>query len=105
MLVVSGCVAKKGKSTITWTVNDLQQSHSDYFTDCRDCKSFGIKPNRDRPRREELPYKNEDKESLTFKPDQHQKIHLINVAKYYGNEEQFLELLRFFRRLFYTNND
>ena len=102
MLVVSGCVAKKGKSTITWTVNDLQQSHSDYFKDCRDCKNFGVIPNRDHPIREELPYKNEDKKNLTFKPDQHQKIHLINVAKYYGNEEQFLELLRFVNTIFYT---
>ena len=57
--------------------------------------SIGIKFNRDRPTRDKFPYKKEDKENLVFKPGEHTKIHMINVAKYYGNEQQFLDLLRF----------
>ena len=96
MLVVSGCVAKKGKSTITWTVNDIDKAHSTYFKDLRVCKSLGIKFNKkDRPTRGNLPYEKKDKEYLVFKSDQHHKIHMINVAKYYQNEQLFLDLLRF----------
>ena len=95
MLVVSGCVAKKEKSTITWTVDNLQEAHSIYTQDSKDCKSLGIKFDRNSPTREKLPYENEDKENLVFKPGEHPKIHIINVAKYYGNEQQFLDLLRF----------
>ena len=95
MLIVSGCIAKKGKSTITWTVNNLELAHKIYCQDSKDCKSLGIKFNRDRPTRDKLPYKNEDKENLVFKPGEHQQIHMVNVAKYYGNDQQFLDLLRF----------
>ena len=91
MLVVSGCIAKKEKSTITWTIDDLQQAHTIYSKDCRDCKSLGIKFNRNRPTRENLPCK--DTENLVFEPGEHPKM--INVAKYYGNEQKFLDLLRF----------
>ena len=95
MLVVSGCIAKKGSSTITWTVNNLELAHKMYCQDSKDCKGLGIKLNRDRPTREKLPYKNKEKENLALTPEKHNKINMINVAKYYGNEQQFLDLLRF----------
>ena len=95
MLVVSGCVAKKEKSTITWTVNDLEEAHSIYCQDSKDCKDLGIKFYRkDRPTRENLPYKM-DNEYLVFKSDEHHRIHMINVAKYYEHEQRFFDLLRF----------
>ena len=101
MLVVSGCIAKKEKSTITWTVSDLEKAYSIYCNDSKVCKSLGIKLNKkDRPTRGNLPYKGKNMEDLVFKSNQHHKIHMINIAKYYENQQLFLDLLRFFLAIF-----
>ena len=90
MLVVSGSIARRGKSTLSWTVNDLQWSHGMFMEDCRSLKSFGIKPNRVRPTRKTLPFKCDE---LDEKPTNDKKIKVINVAKFFENKEKFREIL------------
>ena len=88
MLVVSGCIAKKGKSTLSWTVNDLARSHTIYF---EDCNALGINPNRVRPTMKKIPYKSEE---LDEKPTEDKKIKVINIGKFFENKERFWEIVR-----------
>ena len=88
MLVVSGCIAGRGRSTLSWTVNDLNRSHEIYV---KDCKSLEIKPNNVRPSKKKLPFKSEE---LDEKPTDDKKVKVINVAKFYENKEKFCEILR-----------
>ena len=89
MLVVSGCIAKKrGKSTLSWTVNNLNRSHEIYVADC---KSLGINPNKVRPSKNKMPFKREE---LEEKPTDDKKTKIINVGKFYENKEKFREILR-----------
>ena len=88
MLVVSGGLARRGKSTLSWTVNDLNRSHEIYV---KDCKSLGINPNNVRPSKKKLPFKSEE---LDESPTDDKKVKVINVAKFYQNKEKFREILR-----------
>ena len=88
MLVVSGCIARRGKLTLSWTVNNLNRSHEIYVADC---KSLGINPNKVRPSKKKMPFKHEE---LDEKPTDDKKIKVINVGKFYENKEKFLEILR-----------
>ena len=88
MLVVSGCIAKKGKSTLSWTVNNLERSHETYMTDCR---SLEINPNKVRPSKKKMPFKCEE---LDEKPTEDKKIKVINIGKFFENKEKFWEILR-----------
>ena len=88
MLVVSGSIAGRGKSTLSWTVNDLNRSHEIYV---KDCKSLGINPNKVLPSKKKLPFKSEE---LDEKPTDDKKVKVINVAKFYQNKEKFWEILR-----------
>ena len=88
MLVVSGCIAKKRKSTLSWTVNNLNRSHEIYVADCR---SLGINPNKVRPSQKKLPFKSDE---LDEKPSDDKKIKVINIGKFYENKEKFLEIIR-----------
>ena len=88
VLVVSGVVARIGKSTLSWTVNNLNRSHEIYV---KDCKSLGINPNKIRPSKKKLPFKSEE---LDEKPTDDKKVKVINVAKFYENKEKFCEILR-----------
>ena len=88
MLVVSGCIARRGKSTLSWTVNNLDRSHEIYVADCR---SLGINPNKVRPSPKKLPFKSDE---LDEKPTDDKKIKVINVGKFYENKEKFWEILR-----------
>ena len=88
MLVVSGCIAKKGKSTISWSVNNLNRSHEIYMADCQ---SLGINPNKVRPSKKKMPFKCEE---LDEKPTEDKKIKVINIGKFFENKEKFLEIIR-----------
>ena len=88
VLVVSGCIAGRGKSTLSWTVNSLERSHEIYIEDCR---SLGINPNKVLPTMKKMPFKCED---LDEKPTKNKKIKVINVAKFYKNKEKFQEISR-----------
>lgn len=88
MLVVSGCIARRGKSTLSWTVNNLDRSHEIYVADCR---SLGINPNKVRPSKKKLPFKSDE---LDEKPTDDKKIKVINIGKFFENKEKFLEILR-----------
>ena len=88
MLVVSGCIAKKRKSTLSWTVNNLNRSHEVYMTDC---KSLGINPNKVRPTKKKMPFKSDE---LDEKPTNEKKIKVINIGKFFENQEKFREILR-----------
>ena len=88
VLVVSGCIAGRGKSTLSWTVQDLNRSNEIYR---EDCESLGIIPNEVRPSIKKLPFKCED---LAEKPEEDKKIKVINVAMFYGNKEKFQEIIR-----------
>ena len=87
MLVVSGCIAGRGKSTLSWTVNSLEWSHDLYW---RDCNVLGINPNRVLPSKKKMPYKSEE---LDEKPTEDKKIKVINVVKFFENKEKFREIL------------
>ena len=91
MLVVSGVVARRGKSTLSWTVNNLNRSHEIYVEDCRSLAGFGIKPNRVRPTNKSLPFKSDE---LDEKPTDGKNIKIINVGKFFKNREKFWEILR-----------
>ena len=88
MLVVSGCIARRGKSTLSWTVNNLNRSHEIYVADCR---SLGINPNKVRPSPKKLPFKSDE---LDEKPTDDKKIKVINIGKFYQNKEKFWEIIR-----------
>ena len=88
MLVVSGAIAGRGKSTLSWTVNDLNRSHEIYVDDCR---SLEINPNKVRPSMKKMPFNCEE---LDEKPTENKKIKVINVAKFYKNKEKFQEISR-----------
>ena len=88
MLVVSGGLAGRGKSTLSWTVNSLERSHEIYVADCR---SLGIIPNKVRPSKKKMPFKSEE---LDEKPTEDKKIKVINVAKFFENKEKFQEITR-----------
>lgn len=87
VLIISGCIAKKGKSSLSWTVNDLPRSQTLYY---EDCNSLAINPNRVRPTMKKMPYKSAE---LDAKPNPDRKIQVINVGKFYENKEKFLEIL------------
>ena len=87
MLIISGCIAKKGKSTLSWTVNDLARSHTIYY---EDCNVLGINPSRVRPSMKKMPYNSDE---LDAKPYADKKIQVINVGKFHENTEKFLEIL------------
>ena len=92
VLVISGCLAEKSKSTLSWTVDNLHWATQVY---CEDCKILGQPPRRPFPARETLPYKDKDVEVLLeSKPDAKGKTRVINIAVYYQNKEKFLEILR-----------
>ena len=88
MLVVSGCIAKRGKSTLSWTVNNLNRSIEIYEADCR---SLGINPNRVRPSKKKMPFKCDE---LDEKPTKDKKIKVTNIGKFFENKEKFLEIIR-----------
>ena len=88
MLVVSGCIAKKGKSKLSWTVNDLPRSYTIYYEDCR---SLGINPSKVCPSLKKMPYKSDE---LDEKPTDNKKIKVINVGKFFKNKKKFWEILR-----------
>ena len=88
MLIVSGCIAKKGKTTLSWTVNDLPRSHTIYYADCN---ALEINPSRVRPVMKKMPYKSDE---LDEKPTDDKKIKVINIGKFYKNQEKFREILR-----------
>ena len=88
MLVVSGCIARRGKSTLSWTVNSLERSHEIYVEDCR---NLGIIPNKVRPSIKRMPFKCEE---LDEKPTEDKKIKVINIGKFFENKEKFLEIIR-----------
>ena len=93
--MVSGCLAEKSKSTLSWTVDNLSWAIKDY---CKDCKIAGQRPFQQRPPpdRRTLPYKDKDIDKyLESKPDDKVKNRVINVAEYFKNKEKFLEILRF----------
>ena len=91
MLVVSGSIARRGKTILSWTVNDLNCSIDIYMADCRSLKSFGVKPNKVRPSRKKMPFNCDE---LDEKPTDDEKIKVINVAKFFENKEKFWEILR-----------
>ena len=91
VLVVSGSLADQGKSSLTWSVTDLDWSYRVY---CQDCKTVGRRPKRVPPSRRTLPYDGKKREALVFLPDEEGKVHVINVAEYFQNREKFLEILR-----------
>ena len=88
-MVVSGCIAGRGKSTLSWTVHKLKFSHEIYY---RDCRNLGINPNKVGPTERNLPYKSDE---LDEKPTPDKKIKVINVAKFYDNPKKFREILRY----------
>ena len=88
VLVVSGCIAGRGKSTLSWTVYSLERSHEIYMTDCN---SLGINPNKVRPTKKTMPFKCEE---LDEKPTEDKNIKVINIGKFFENKEKFWEILR-----------
>ena len=88
MLVVSGSIARRGKSTLSWTVYDLNRSHVIYMADC---KSLDINPNKVRPSMKKMPFKCEE---LDEKPTKDKNIKVINIGKFFENKEKFSEILR-----------
>ena len=91
VLVVSGSLADQRKSTLSWTVTNLDYSYTVYF---KDCKALGQRPKPGRPSRRSLPYDGEKKEVLVFQPEEEGKAHVINVAEYFQNKEKFMEIIR-----------
>ena len=88
MLVVSGCPARRGKSTLSWTVNNLNRSIANYEEDCR---ILGIEEDEIRPSMKRMPFARDE---LDEKPTDDKKIKVINIGKFYGNKEKFWEILR-----------
>ena len=88
MLVVSGCPARRGKSTLSWTVNNLNRSIANYEEDCR---ILGIEEDEIRPSMMRMPFARDE---LDEKPTDDKKTRVINIGKFYGNKEKFREILR-----------
>ena len=91
MLVVSGSIARRGKTILSWTVKDLNWSIDIYMADCRSLKSLGIEPNRVRPSRKKMPFNCDELDEM---PTDDEKIKVINVAKFFEKKEKFWEILR-----------
>ena len=86
VLVVSGCIAGRGKSTLSWTVHDLNRSNEIYR---EDCESLGIIPNEVRPTIKKLPFKCSENDCDKSFGEQHRlKNHLKEVHK--GIRKTFL---------------
>ena len=88
MLVVSAGLARRGKSTLSWTVNNLNRSHEIYMGDC---KNLDINPNKVRPSKKKMPFKCEE---LDEKPTDDKKIKVINIGKFFENKEKFRDIVR-----------
>ena len=88
VLVVSGSIARRGKSTLSWTVNNLNRSIANYEEDCR---ILGIEEDEIRPTMRRMPFESDE---LDEKPTVDEKIKVINIGKFYGNKEKFREILR-----------
>ena len=88
MLVVSGGLARRGKSTLSWTVNNLNRSIANYEEDCR---ILGIEEDEIRPSMMRMPFARDE---LDEKPTDDKKTRVINIGKFYENKEKFREILR-----------
>ena len=88
MLVVSGGLARRGKSTLSWTVNNLYRSIATYE---EDCGILGVEINKVRPSMEKMPFVSDE---LDEKPTDDKKTKVINIGKFYENQEKFREILR-----------
>ena len=88
MLVVSGGLARRGKSTLSWTVNNLYRSIDTYV---KDCIILGVEINEVDPSMKEMPFVSDE---LDEKPTDDKNIKVINIGKFYGNKEKFREILR-----------
>ena len=73
---------------LSWTVNDLPRSHTIYY---EDCNVLGLNPNRVRPSMKKMPYKSSE---LDEKPTEDKKIKVINIGKFFENNEKFWEIVR-----------
>ena len=89
MLVVSGGLARRGKSTLSWTVNNLYRSIATYE---EDCMILGEEINKVRPSMEKMPFVSDE---LDEKPTDDKKTKVINIGKFYKNQEKFREILRY----------
>ena len=87
VLVVSGGIARRGKSTLSWTVNNLNRAIAIYEADCN---ILGIEEEV-RPSMNKMPYECDE---LDEKPTDDKNIKVINIGKFYGNKEKFWEILR-----------
>ena len=90
VLVISGGYAQREESSLTWTVNDLEDAVEDHN---EDCDKFGFIPCRIHPNDKNLPYDKKNQKVLFHKPDK-ENIVVINVGAYFGHNEIFLEVLR-----------
>ena len=90
VLVISGGYAQREESSLTWTVNDLEDAVEDHN---EDCDKFGFIPCRIHPNDKNLPYGKKNQKVLFHKPDK-ENIVVINVGAYFGHNEIFLEVLR-----------
>ena len=88
VLVVSGCIARRGKSTLSWTVNNLYRSIDTYV---KDCIILGVEINEVDPSMKEMPFVSDE---LDEKPTDDEKTKVINIGKFYKNQEKFREILR-----------
>ena len=89
MLVVSGGLARRGKSTLSWTVNNLYRSIDTYVNDCI---LLGVEINEVRPSMNKMPFARDE---LDEKPTDDKKTRVINIGKFYKNQEKFREILRY----------
>ena len=89
MLVVSGGLARRGKSTLSWTVNNLYRSIDTYVNDCI---LLGVEINEVRPSMNKMPFARDE---LDEKPTDDKKTKVINIGKFYENQEKFREILRY----------
>ena len=88
MLVVSGSIARRGKSTLSWTVNNLYRSIDTYV---KDCITLGVEINEVDPSMKIMPFVSDE---LDEKPTDDEKTKVINIGKFYKNQEKFREILR-----------
>ena len=88
VLVVSGSIARRGKSTLSWTVNNLYRSIDTYV---KDCITLGVEINEVDPSMKIMPFVSDE---LDEKPTDDEKTKVINIGKFYKNQEKFREILR-----------
>ena len=88
MLVVSGGLARRGKSTLSWTVNNLYRSIDTYV---KDCIILGLEINENDPSMNKMPFECDE---LDEKPTVDEKIKVINIGKFFENNEKFWEIVR-----------